>query len=107
MRSVMGSGIPAPFAFLGIVAEFFGPMGLVTGLLTRLAAFGIWCVMVVPALRSHLKNDFFMNWAGTGRGEGIECHLLALGIVIALLWLGAGTWSLDAVFRGSSKRAVH
>jgi hypothetical protein len=33
--------IPAFFAFLAIAAEFFGGLGLVLGLLTRVAAFGI------------------------------------------------------------------
>ena len=34
-------GIPAPFAFLAICAEFFGGLGLIVGFLGRIAAFGI------------------------------------------------------------------
>jgi len=37
--------IPAPFAFLAIAAEFFGGIGLILGLLTRVAAFGIACIL--------------------------------------------------------------
>ncbi len=88
-------GISAPFAFLDIVAEFFGPLGLVTGLLTRVAAFGIGVVMVVAALKSSIRSGFFMNWAGTRQGEGIEYHILAFGMAVALLVMGGGRWSLD------------
>jgi putative oxidoreductase len=36
-----------------------------------------------------------MNWYGNQKGEGFEYHLLALGIAIALIVVGAGVWSLD------------
>src|SRR5216683_650017 len=39
--------IPVIFAFLAIVAEFFGGLGLIFGFLTRVASFGIFCNMVV------------------------------------------------------------
>src|SRR5690348_2606904 len=39
--------IPAPLAFLAIAAEFFGGLGLIFGLLTRIAAFGISVNMLV------------------------------------------------------------
>src|ERR1043165_2637952 len=38
-------GIPAVFAFLAIAVEFFGGLGLIVGLLGRIAAFGILSVM--------------------------------------------------------------
>src|SRR6266446_6899662 len=41
--------IPAVFAFLAIAAEFFGGLGLIFGLLTRVAAFGISCNTIVAA----------------------------------------------------------
>jgi putative oxidoreductase len=50
--------IPAPFAVLAICAEFFGGLGLIVGLLTRVAAFGITCNMVVAILMVHLPNGF-------------------------------------------------
>ncbi len=43
-------GIPAPLAFLAICAEFFGGLGLIVGLLSRIAAFGI---IVQHACRDH------------------------------------------------------
>jgi putative oxidoreductase len=90
-------GVPAPLALLAISAEFLGPFGLILGLLTRVAAFGIACVMLVAIVTVHRKVGFFMNWFGTQKGEGFEYHLLALGIAIALIVGGAGIWSLDAM----------
>jgi putative oxidoreductase len=36
-----------------------------------------------------------MNWSGTQGGEGFEFHLLALGIVAALILKGSGAASVD------------
>ena len=90
-------GIPMPLASLAVAAEFLGSLGLAVGLLTRVAAFGIACVMLVAIASVHAKVGFFMNWNGTQKGEGFEYHLLALGIAIALTIGGAGRWSLDAL----------
>ena|ERR1700733_573570 len=57
--------IPAPFAFLAIAAEFFGALGLILGVLTRIAAFGIAATMVVAIATVHSAFGFFMNWTGT------------------------------------------
>src|SRR5580698_827307 len=57
--------IPAPFALLAIAAEFFGGLGLIVGLLTRIAAFGIAVNMVVAVMTVHIQVGFFMNWSGT------------------------------------------
>ena len=88
-------GIPALFAFLVIMAEFFGALGLLSGLLTRVAAFGIAIVMVVAILMIHLQYGFFMNWSGKQQGEGIEYHILVLTISTVLMINGGGRWSLD------------
>ena len=90
-------GVPMPLALLAIAAEFLGPFGLLAGLLTRVAAFGIACVMLVAILTVHAKVGFFMNWFGTQKGEGFEYHLLALGIALALILGGAGLWSIDGL----------
>ncbi len=89
-------GVPVVFAFLAIVAEFFGSLGLILGLLTRVAAFGIGCVMLVAA-SIHYKYGFYMNWFQNQEGEGFEYHLLALSIAVALILKGAGRWSLDGM----------
>src|SRR5208282_6227128 len=73
--------IPAVFAFLAIAAEFFGGLGLIAGLLTRVAAFGIAVNMLVAIVTVHSQFGFFANWSGTQKGEGFEYHLLALAIM--------------------------
>jgi putative oxidoreductase len=99
MKYFTDSGIPAVFALLAIAAEFLGPLGLAVGLLTRIAAFGVACVMLV-AILTVWPNGFFMNWYGNQKGEGLEYHLLASGIAITLIIVGAGAWSLDGALVG-------
>jgi putative oxidoreductase len=87
--------IPAAFAFLAIAAEFFGGLGLIVGLLTRIAAFGIAVNMVVAILTVHLHFGFFMNWMGAQKGEGFEYHLLVLAMTLLLMIKGGGAASVD------------
>ncbi len=88
-------GIPAPFAFLAICAEFFGGLGLIVGLLGRIAAFAIICDMLVAVAMVHARNGFFMNWAGNQKGEGFEYHLLAIAVALVILIKGSGAFSVD------------
>lgn len=88
-------GIPSVLALLAILAEFAGSLGLITGLLSRIAAFGIAVNMTVAILLVHAQVGFFMNWFGVQKGEGFEYHLLALGIAVAIVIRGAGAYSLD------------
>ena len=101
MKSFTGSGIPAVFALLALAAEFLGPLGLAVGLLTRVAAFGIACVMLVAIVTVHWSHGFFINWYANQKGEGIEYHLLMLGIAITLMIIGGGAWSLDDLLAGA------
>ena len=100
MKSFTDSGIPAVFVLLAIAAEFLGSLGLAVGLLTCIAAFGIACVMLVAIVTVHWPNGFFMNWYGNQKGEGFEYQLLASGIVITLIIVGVGAWSLDGALVG-------
>jgi putative oxidoreductase len=88
-------GMPAPVAFLIICTEFFGGLGLLVGLLTRIAALGIAGLMIGAIFMVHLPNGFFMNWMGNQKGEGVEYHLLAIAMAAALLLRGAGAFSAD------------
>jgi putative oxidoreductase len=92
--------IPAVFALLAILAEFFGALGLILGVGTRIAALGIAVVMVVAVFTSHVAHGFFMNWAGNLKGEGFEFHILAAGIALVLLVVGAGRFSIDRLVGG-------
>ncbi|HAK58863.1 MAG TPA: hypothetical protein DCO77_00555 [Nitrospiraceae bacterium] len=88
-------GIPSPFAYLAILAEFFGALFLLFGFLTRIAAFGISCVMVVAVFMLHIHHGFFLNWSNRQGGEGIEFHLLVVAIGVVLMMRGGGKWSID------------
>lgn len=100
-HATMGSfehmGMAAPVAFLVICTEFFGGLGLIVGLLTRIAALGIAGEMIGAVLMVHLQNGFFMNWMGNQKGEGFEYHLLAIAMAAVLVVRGAGAFSLDGV----------
>ena len=87
--------IPAPLALLAIAAEFFGGLGLIFGLLTRIAALGIAITMAVAIVMVHLRYGFFMNWYGNKPGHGIEYHLIVIALAIALMVKGAGAFSFD------------
>ena len=90
-----GMGVPAALAFLAICAEFFGGLGLIIGLLSRVAALGIITNMLVAVATVHLHVGFFMNWAGTQKGEGYEYHLLAIALGLLIAVKGGGALSVD------------
>ena len=95
-------GIPTPLAFLAIRAVFFGGLGLILGLFSRIAALGIGVNMLVAIAMVHRHYGLFANWSGTQKGEGFEFHLLALAIVLAIIIRGAGALSLDrAILTGT------
>jgi putative oxidoreductase len=95
--------IPAPLAFLAICAEFLGGMGLLVGLLGRVAAFGITCNMIIAVLLVHGKIGFFMNWTGQQKGEGFEYHLLAIAVALVLMVKGSGAFSVDRALTAKSE----
>jgi putative oxidoreductase len=93
-------GIPAPLALLAICAEFFGGLGLLVGLLSRVAALGIMVNMLVAIATVHHVNGFFMNWTGQQKGEGFEYHLLAIALAIVVVIKGSGAVSIDRAIAG-------
>lgn len=98
--------IPATFAALAIAAEFLGSLGLIAGLLGRVAAFGVACLLTVAALLQHRQNGLFMNWTGHQAGEGFEYHLLAVAIAVAVMMRGSGAFSLDRLLARGMYRAL-
>jgi putative oxidoreductase len=87
--------LPWIIAFLIIMGESFGSLGLLVGFLTRFSAASIGVIMLGAITMVHLPNGFFMNWFGKQAGEGYEYHLLVLGISIVLTIIGGGRWSVD------------
>jgi putative oxidoreductase len=87
--------LPATIAFLVIIIEFFGSIGLIIGFATRLWALGFIAIMAGAIITTNFKNGLFMNWFGLQQGEGYEYHLLVIAICLALLVEGAGKFSID------------
>jgi putative oxidoreductase len=90
-ESALGMSPGLLWASLAGLAEFFGGLALVLGLLTRPAALAVAVVMAV-ALTVHLPQGFFWN-------EGGYEYPLMWGILALAIFLrGGGAYSLDARF---------
>ncbi len=98
-------GLPGPLATGIILLEFFGPLLLVLGLLTRPVALAMIGIMIGAIATVHWPFGFFMNWTGAQGGEGFEFHLLVIAIAVALVIQGAGALSLDGRFARKLARA--
>jgi putative oxidoreductase len=91
----MGFPAPSVMTYLAIAGELFGGLGLVVGLLTPIAAFGVAFTMLTAVLGVHLKHGLF---AANG---GFEYPLV---LAMSGLWFmaaGGGPWSLDAIIRAA------
>ena len=87
--------VPAILQALAAVAEFFGGMALIVGLLTRLASLGIMTNMIVALAIVHLPHgDPFVGKPG---GHSYELAAVYLACAIVFLILGPGRYSLDAL----------
>jgi putative oxidoreductase len=91
------AGIPAPFAFLVIMAESFGALGLIAGVLGRFCAFGNGLVMAGAIFMVHGQHGFRLidqqNPDPSKMGYAYNFALLGLAVVVMLN--GAGALSFD------------
>jgi putative oxidoreductase len=83
-------------ALLAGSAEFFGGLFLLFGLLTRASAFVLAITMIVDIFSVHFANGFFMS------ANGYEFAFALLGASAALMFSGAGKYSLDALILNKS-----
>jgi len=90
-------GLPALIGLLVAIGEFFGGLGILTGTLTQIAALGPAIVML-GALHHHIFKwkHKFINIGG----DSWEYPFVLLIAAIALALLGAGTYSIDAMYLG-------
>jgi putative oxidoreductase len=97
MQMVSGLGLPGWTAYLSAAAEFFGGILLLLGLFTRCASFAVLIDMAVAIWKVHWKHGL--------RGDGgYEFPLALAAIAFALIFLGAGSISLDSIRRGGGPR---
>jgi putative oxidoreductase len=85
-----------PVALLVILIESIASLMVLFGFATRIAAIGIFGLFLGIMLKMHIGNGFFMNWAGTQKGEGMEYFLLLLALTLILIIAGGGKASVDA-----------
>lgn len=71
-------------------AEFFGGFLLLIGLFTRASALILAITMMVAIFSVHIGNGLFMS------ANGFEFGLTLFGASIALMFSGAGKYSIDA-----------
>ncbi len=98
-------GIPPVLAGLAIAAEFLGPIALLLGAFTRVAALAIFVDMAAAVSLVHWKLGFFMNWYGRAPAgtEGFEYHILALALAFAVVVRGGGAVSVDRSLAGGRR----
>ena len=85
------AGLPAVFAYLVYVGEVLAPLLILVGVFTRLAAAVVAVNMVVALLLVHTAEFFTMSKTG---GWALELQGMYLGSAIALIFLGAGRYSM-------------
>jgi hypothetical protein len=76
------------------LVEFLGGLSLLFGLLSRVAAVATIGEMIGSVLTVHIHFGFFMNWFGDQKGEGLECHLIAIAVALLITVQGAGRYPL-------------
>jgi putative oxidoreductase len=94
----VSTGLPLPVAYAVCFFEFFGGIGLLLGLFTRLAALAVITVMVGAIAKVHAPSGFFINWELTpGKGHGYEANLAFIAMGLACVIAGGGALSVDGL----------
>src|SRR3989442_11956905 len=83
----------APWAWMSMLAEVFGGLGLAVGLLTPLPSLAIAGSMLVAIALIHWPRGF---WTTKG---GYEYNLSILAAIAAIALIGPGAYSLDSALR--------
>jgi putative oxidoreductase len=86
--------IPRAIAWLIIIGQFFGSVAILSGILSRGAAGGLF-VIFIGALIVHSHDGWMMNWFGKKDGEGIEYFIMLLSLLLLLILKGGGALSVD------------
>jgi putative oxidoreductase len=86
----MGFPLPAMFAWAAALSEFVGGVLLALGFLTRPAALFVCATMAVAAFITHAADSFQTKELALSYGV----------VALALMFTGAGRFSLDHLFFG-------
>jgi putative oxidoreductase len=99
--SVRELGLPWPevSAWFAVAGELLGGIGLLVGLMTPVAAFGVVCVMVAAFFTAHFDKGLLLE------NGGFEYVLLIALAAVFFMARGAGPYSIDAlILRGVTRR---
>ncbi len=92
--------VPALFAWLAIITEFFGGIAVAAGVLANLAALAIAIEMLVVIRLIHWKVGYLMNWGSVpNRGEGWEYAIMVFAVAVAIALMGPGRLALLSLRR--------
>jgi putative oxidoreductase len=97
---MMSKSYPPIVAYLVSFGELAAGLGLIVGLLTRIAAAGMFIEMLGAVLLVHWKGGFFSE------NKGFEFPLTLCLVSLAIVLLGPGAFSLDAAFKKDRNRSV-
>jgi putative oxidoreductase len=89
-------GMPVIVPYLVSFGELLAGLGLIFGVLTRIAAAGMFVEMLGAVLIVHAKNGFFAD------KHGFEFPLTLCIASLAILIQGPGAYSFDAAFQRES-----
>jgi putative oxidoreductase len=83
-------------AVLGGTTQLIGGLLIGLGLLTRVASGALLVYLAIGIWKEHFQWGFFLNWVHAARqGHGVEYSVLLAGVLIGLLVMGGGEWSMD------------
>lgn len=104
VAGISGQGFHPVLANLAIAAEFLGGLGVLLGLLTPVAAFGIACTMAVATYTHATQAQALQEMFTSGKDANVilfpaAIFFLAVGVMI----LGAGRFSIDHRLFGKRK----
>ena len=90
-----------PVGYLVAIGEFVGGLGLIVGVLTRFSAASLIVIMLGAIAMVHGKNGLFLS------NGGFEFNLALIGLLLPILLVGPGRFSLSRLWVPRSRRTGH
>jgi len=88
--------VPVPVGIFALVIELSTVVSMTLGFLVRPVAFCLAVFIAFALFLSHWSNGFFLA-QGPGKGSGIEYTLALFLMALALVFGGAGAFSIDGL----------
>jgi putative oxidoreductase len=85
-------------AYLVVIGEFFGGLGLIVGFLARFSSASLIVIMIGAIVKVHGANGFFAS------GGGYEYNLALIGLLVPIFLCGPGRFSIGRLFMPKSQR---